>query len=411
MDNSRLPIDICERIIDCFSVVLQERSHIYETLRACALTCSAWVPRSRYKLFFIVHLQSRQQCERYLAVIAEHPERASWVRVMDISAMKEYLPLSQLIVPPFYANCHTLSLNVARNQFPGHYFYRVLGPLFRCCTNIMKLVLFVDLMTFSEIICIVLSMPWLQDLRISSNSNGSGQYRVCWRPQGRQPHPSLTALGLGTAIFHNLGKFAPQCLFGTSIKVLWLDMDNLDGISDNMLQWINACDGIEQLTLILCDDVLQAQSQLLLMLAHLQPGAFKMLTISFFAPWHDPGPAHKLCQTYGVRRPDFLDALRRMQPVLERFTHLEQFSLMLQDDDEAYDGAWWSSHLMEKLPGAKYAVQVVVNLQRSEGPYSSKMLWVPIQDHIHPSEQKENPQETGGEAQEFAEPHPNSHTV
>ncbi|KAJ8502270.1 hypothetical protein ONZ51_g13 [Trametes cubensis] len=53
MANSKLPIDVCERIIDDVYNVTQEPWRCYELL-ACALTCKAWTPRSLYVLYSYV---------------------------------------------------------------------------------------------------------------------------------------------------------------------------------------------------------------------------------------------------------------------------------------------------------------------------------------------------------------------
>ncbi|KAI0357794.1 hypothetical protein OH77DRAFT_1300707 [Trametes cingulata] len=195
MENSCFPIEVCERIIDC-CFHLKHPSRGYATLGACALTCSAWLPRSRYNLFYKVHLRSRKQCDQYLAVVAEHPERAGWVRVLEIYAKDRYWPLSQLIAPHRHANCHELFLWVTWTSFPPHYMYRVLGPLLRHCTNITKLHL--DLETFrtlSEMDCIVLSMPQLQILRIVGEPDPEWS-RILWQPKRRQSCTSLTELNI-----------------------------------------------------------------------------------------------------------------------------------------------------------------------------------------------------------------------
>ncbi|KAI0357768.1 hypothetical protein OH77DRAFT_1298113 [Trametes cingulata] len=200
MENAYFPIEVCERIIDCcFHPYSLSRG--YATLGACALTCSAWLPRSHYNLFYKVKLQSRKQCDQYLAVVAEHPERAKWVRVLEIYAMDRYWPLSQLIAPHRHANCHELSLWVAWTSFPPHYIYKVMGPLLRRCTNITKLDLHLDsFRSMSEMNCIVLSMPQLQTLWISGEPYPEWS-RIHWQPNRRQSCTSLTELNIVSLLF------------------------------------------------------------------------------------------------------------------------------------------------------------------------------------------------------------------
>ncbi|KAI0357804.1 hypothetical protein OH77DRAFT_1302111 [Trametes cingulata] len=194
MENSRFPIEVCERIIDrCLD--FRYNSDQYVTLKACALTCSAWLPRSRYNMFYKVDLRSRAQCDRYLAAVAEHPERAGWVRVLEIGAKDQYWPLSQLIAPHLHANCHELHLWVSWWNFPPHYIYKVLCPLLRRCKNIIKLHLaLLDMRSLSEMSCIVLSMPWLQSLTILDS--GLEDWRMHWQLKRIQSCMDLTTLDI-----------------------------------------------------------------------------------------------------------------------------------------------------------------------------------------------------------------------
>ncbi|KAI0349486.1 hypothetical protein OH77DRAFT_1432043 [Trametes cingulata] len=50
-----LPLDVCLEVIDAVSIV--DGNHMYATLRACALTCSAWLRRARHHLYSEVFLQ------------------------------------------------------------------------------------------------------------------------------------------------------------------------------------------------------------------------------------------------------------------------------------------------------------------------------------------------------------------
>ncbi|KAI0783189.1 hypothetical protein C8Q75DRAFT_468801 [Abortiporus biennis] len=70
-DSPRLPWEICDQIIDELSpTALATRTHgnwsddvLIATLLSCALTCQAWVPRTRYHLYrsvqLLLHLQKR----------------------------------------------------------------------------------------------------------------------------------------------------------------------------------------------------------------------------------------------------------------------------------------------------------------------------------------------------------------
>ncbi|OJT15192.1 hypothetical protein TRAPUB_8244 [Trametes pubescens] len=75
MDQCRLPVEVCERIIDSISYGLSG-SHFpsyLRDLRACALTCRNWLPRSHLNLYRCVWFQERGQLERVSQTIADHP--------------------------------------------------------------------------------------------------------------------------------------------------------------------------------------------------------------------------------------------------------------------------------------------------------------------------------------------------
>jgi hypothetical protein len=69
MPESRLPIELCELVIDSL-----DDDH---TLRACSLACRAFLPASRRHLFYIVHLTFRDTAERFLRIICSVPSPTS----------------------------------------------------------------------------------------------------------------------------------------------------------------------------------------------------------------------------------------------------------------------------------------------------------------------------------------------
>jgi hypothetical protein len=62
----RLPLELCEIIISNLNADL---SNDEATLRACSLTCRAFLPASRYRLFYHVDLRRRHTAERFLNTI------------------------------------------------------------------------------------------------------------------------------------------------------------------------------------------------------------------------------------------------------------------------------------------------------------------------------------------------------
>ena len=84
MECSRLPIDICEAIIDACGCENYLRLR-YTTLRACALTCKPWHPRSRYNLLGRVRFRRPQQVESFLETIIADPPLADLVHELHIT--------------------------------------------------------------------------------------------------------------------------------------------------------------------------------------------------------------------------------------------------------------------------------------------------------------------------------------
>lgn len=93
MQSSKLPIEVCERIIDYtlppsfpFGDILF--AHLYEsvqTLSACALVCRDWVPRSQHHLFCRVELFTSEQAHAFFDAVASSAPIARRVRFLRIS--------------------------------------------------------------------------------------------------------------------------------------------------------------------------------------------------------------------------------------------------------------------------------------------------------------------------------------
>ncbi|RPD63720.1 hypothetical protein L227DRAFT_359283 [Lentinus tigrinus ALCF2SS1-6] len=83
MARPSLPIELCERIIDASTYTLRfgdPTAIDYRTLRACALVCSAWLPRARHNLFFRVSVKSA----RGLRDLAAGAEACAWIRPREV---------------------------------------------------------------------------------------------------------------------------------------------------------------------------------------------------------------------------------------------------------------------------------------------------------------------------------------
>ncbi|KAI0712706.1 hypothetical protein C8T65DRAFT_739282 [Cerioporus squamosus] len=93
MDNSLLPIQVCENIIDSCDWSFVD----YATLRYCGLTCTAWLPRSRLNLYHSVKLIGPYKLDLFLRTLKAHPYLFNFVRELEIgsSAERPYVPFAQ----------------------------------------------------------------------------------------------------------------------------------------------------------------------------------------------------------------------------------------------------------------------------------------------------------------------------
>lgn len=175
MESCRFPVEICESIILACRDMQVSWITRNATLIACALTCSAWLPYSRYSLYHRVVLSAAAQSDSFLLAITANPPRAAWVKVLEIWAY-EYLPLARLLAPQLFKNCRHLSLGVEWQVYPPHYAHRVLVPLLGAHMEVVSLHLDFQLsypgaahacsMTYSQFLHILWSLPQLRRLVI-----------------------------------------------------------------------------------------------------------------------------------------------------------------------------------------------------------------------------------------------------
>lgn len=99
MQNSRLPIEVCEVVIDSIRETRPwwdrrpNRWHCWDFC-ACALVCSGWLTRARIQMFHTVAFTSRSQLELFIHVIIQNPFYASLVRELVLLPLtdEEYIP-------------------------------------------------------------------------------------------------------------------------------------------------------------------------------------------------------------------------------------------------------------------------------------------------------------------------------
>lgn len=166
MENSRLPIEVCERVIDeCLHL---DWPH-HETLGACALTCSQWLPRSRYNLYHELRLQVSKKASSIVDTFTARPELAEHVRVIDICPSGRYVPLTQVLSLPALKKCQRLKMDIAPLRgFPPRYVQNCLIPLLTKFVNVVELDCTVKLTTAIDIFHVIWAMPQLLWCRFNS---------------------------------------------------------------------------------------------------------------------------------------------------------------------------------------------------------------------------------------------------
>lgn len=91
MQSSKLPIEVCERVIDFLPLTIHIPTNYWKdvldsipTLYACSLVCRDWVPRSQHHLFRWVELRTTRQAYAFLDILNRSPHRASSVQCLTI---------------------------------------------------------------------------------------------------------------------------------------------------------------------------------------------------------------------------------------------------------------------------------------------------------------------------------------
>ncbi|KAI0704583.1 hypothetical protein C8Q76DRAFT_752146 [Earliella scabrosa] len=134
MNSSRLPIEICEHIIDSCREPHNEYWYgrlWYHTLRQTALVCSAWLPRSRLNLFCEVELWDASDVDLFLRTLQEAPHFADMVLRLSVNTnSKSYQPLARMPLVLLLKNCVGLRLYHTdwAEMYPSRHADRFLHP-------------------------------------------------------------------------------------------------------------------------------------------------------------------------------------------------------------------------------------------------------------------------------------------
>ncbi|KAM5530806.1 hypothetical protein V8D89_015547 [Ganoderma adspersum] len=274
---SRVPVELSDYIIDFLHDDPQ-------TLRACASTCNAWAPASRFHLFATVSLNSANSTTTFRRLLGSSPDLGLYVH--DLAAAKlshvvtpsgpgevpEEPEPAQNTLPPILARCpslHTLSLAHADLKcFPD--IRALVHPSVSALT--LSYCQFTDLADVADLVSSFPSLaflslsgltwkdeartiapaplPMLRSLSLGRDMDSEKFFE--WL-EGASVHTSLTSLSARCASEHDadlVGAFVK--LAGPSLHELSLDW-NLTGDKTVLLPdslSLGACAGLERLSLV-----------------------------------------------------------------------------------------------------------------------------------------------------------------
>ncbi|KAI0794652.1 hypothetical protein C8Q74DRAFT_588171 [Fomes fomentarius] len=172
MDNSRLPIDICEHIIDaCYEPNTWLHETSYPSWRQTAIVCFDWYPRTRYNILYEVDIHRASQLDHLLRTLLETPHLGDLINAVWIQpGSRQYIPFARLLHPRFLSNCSHLSLyRLDWKAFPPRYADTSLYSL-RGSRLITHLTITIDSGCCAAILHFIYSLPLLQELALRSTT-------------------------------------------------------------------------------------------------------------------------------------------------------------------------------------------------------------------------------------------------
>lgn len=198
MDAAYLPIELCELIIDLVEphnfddfAIYYNTSMRYRSLRAYALTCSAWLPRSRHNLYRYIRFTKMAQVDSFIDTITTTPFLADLAQVLRIRLRKKiYLPFAQTFLVKSLHNLRILLFNYEgsfawNTAYPQNYHTLIARY------PITTLILEGGDRSLPDVLRLIWSMPTLLTLRLDLDINVKGKSPL---PAGGIVSPVLCAM-------------------------------------------------------------------------------------------------------------------------------------------------------------------------------------------------------------------------
>ncbi|KAI0758661.1 hypothetical protein C8Q74DRAFT_257960 [Fomes fomentarius] len=172
MQTSRLPIQICEHVIDACHDNRQsawQHETCYRTWCQTALVCYDWLPRSQLNLFRNIDIHSASHLDLLLRTLSDAPHLADLVSGVRIASRKsEYIPFDRLLNSQLLRNC--IRVNLMRIPWKASYQYadRNLYPL--RSLGITHFAVELEQGSCASLLHCLYTLPLLQDLTLSAAS-------------------------------------------------------------------------------------------------------------------------------------------------------------------------------------------------------------------------------------------------
>ena len=123
MHTSRIPLELCELIVDYTCDLDYNRPPDYTSLKACALTCSAWVPRTQKNLYRHIWLPFPQSADRLDRTLRAMPHLGNFARQLTVGEGKSprYISFARGVFMRLFKKVQYLDLRLSLRQYSPQY--------------------------------------------------------------------------------------------------------------------------------------------------------------------------------------------------------------------------------------------------------------------------------------------------
>ncbi|KAI0640696.1 hypothetical protein C8Q79DRAFT_1014918 [Trametes meyenii] len=387
MQDSRLPIELCERVID-FCANEYYLRHRYPTLRACALTCTAWVPRSRCALLYDLRFRTELQVEHFVDIIKEHRDWAEYICILHITPAQAlehgYLAFGSLLHQLKESNVRALTLWLRQLDwriFPPRY-HTVLESFGKDTVRILV----ISNMIFAnaaELVHLVLSLTGLREFHcrlvkfVRASPPVQCARAITQASRKRQKTPS----NIHSVSLSSIDDFPPLLeVLGAEVISLFLHYPEASWPWENLCECISSYSNLQYITLslwvgstdtkVFLDDAYRYTSfeesarRFLDIMRRLSSCRMHSVALRL-APCLIPLPDEGLLSfSYLSSRLQAIDALfgdvKWLFDTLEPLSRLHTLNLSVLENSIYHDAEWWCQVLRKRLPNAPQVIQVDV---------------------------------------------------